>query len=772
MYCREVTDNHDLFLADPDSTSSSNRVEKEGYKVISPFFKKMPKLLELSTPTYRNQKTLIWLQHQDPSIAWSRWSGIVASVADYHRWYDADARLVGMVLLTVEGEVDAFLEEVYTIAKDIPMILLPRTILSLKSEDFWADNFDNLLCLDDVLDSYPFLITSWNQTVEDAIAIFAVLFRYSRLVDVVEQRFIHFSPHIKSVQCITPPQSWLFTQYFVHPDKKRAKEIRECLVKNCACAEIDRIVLLNETDLSKEWKSIPGSEKIQQVVIGKRLTYAAFLNYVSNHVPANVYTILANADIYMDSSLSNLWKIEMSNRMLCLLRWDVPSDGSEPTLFGPRADSQDSWILLSDCLHGKTWDSSIFGFTLGQLGCDNAFAGHMLCSRFLLSNPALSIQTYHLHQSGIRNYSVKDVIRSDLYIHISPTHLLDTTQEQVPLGSPQSICNELVSFDIRSSSLSNEITYCTMLEKDGRYKWEPSVENHYFEPAIPIYSWKNAIVTLNGLVYQPYTVYTGKYNKEPRFQYWNGANADILTPLQERTRMVAVPFPDATVFFHPDTYVLHYLSRAMRIIKEYPNTSCWAPTGFEAYLRSLHGLPSFVEWKEDTGCWASEVVGFLPGPTSSELGREDIDGLRTLLPQWKSTPTSRHCVVLTDSTLSPSMVYEQLTPWLKSHGDWKVSIVSDTSPGVYDTLIGASLCILLGGPNTQAKWAKTWVLPRNCCVIEFQQELTVDGEFQHLCHIADWKSWIILLAKGSVSDVRAQILEQLEKWYKKHSSEM
>ena len=101
-----------------------------------------------------------------------------------------------------------------------------------------------------------------------------------------------------------------------------------------------------------------------------------------------------------------------------------------------------------------------------------------------------------------------------------------------------------------------------------------------------------------------------------------------------------------------------------------------------------------------------------------------------------------------------------------------ILIVSDHNPGFYDSIVGASLCIVFGGPNTQTKWSRLWALPTDACVIEFQQELEVDGELQHLCHISDLRSWVLLLAKGSVSDVQDQIMEQFEKWYKKNQVEL
>jgi len=727
-----------------------------------------PKLLTLRNPLRRDQRTLIWLQHQDPNITWSRWDAIVTSLADYHRWYDAESRLVGVIVLQVEGEMDTFLEDLYTIAKDVPMVLVSRTILSLKSEDYWLENFDNLLCVNDVLEQYPFLMTKWDGSAEDAIAIFSILCRYNRLVDVTESRTSLFRAHLQSIKNVVPARSWLITQYFIHPDSGRAKEIRECLKRNCASLYIDTIVLLNETDLSHKWKNIPGSHKIKQIVIGKRLTYYDALHYIASSVPPSVYAIISNADIYFNSTLLDLWKINLTDRMLALLRWE-----GEGEIFGPRPDSQDTWILLSDSVRSRDWDPNIFGFPFGQAGCDNAFAAHMLRMRFLLCNPALDIQTFHYHSSNIRDYSIKDIVPSDLYVHIEPTHLLDTSQEQVPAGSPYAICNEFVRFEIRSSSLSNEVTYCTMLGKQGRYQWEPSEENRYFELAIPVYAWKNASVTPNGLVYDAYTVYTGKHSNDPRFQYWNQAKVDIFTPLQQRKRMMALPFPDLSVFEHPDTYILQYVSRATRLLEIYPDTSIWLPSGFESYLNKLDFTFEGVPLLEQTGCWANEVIGFVPGPSSSELGREDVMALRTRLPSWKKTPTGQKCVIVTDSVITPRFVYETLTPWLKNADpSWDIQIISDKHHASYDSIIGATLCILLGGPSTQTKWSRLWALPPDCCVVELQQELAIDGEFQHLCHVADWKSWVLLLAKGSTTDVQEQIMEQLQTWYNKNECEL
>jgi hypothetical protein len=732
-----------------------------------------PRLLTLTTPTVRNQRTLIWLRQQDPNIKWNKWESVVSSFEDYHRWDDLDARIVGMVLVNVPNDIQSFVDELYEISKDVQVVLISHEILSLKTEEFWAENFDNLICLDTALDSYPFLTLPWDGTLNDGIAIMAHLCRYHRLVDTTlsSARLDSIQP-IQAVLNIVPQETWLITQFFRHQNPTRHSEILTCLERNIECSYIDRIILLNEKDLSKDWNAIPGSNKVSQIIIKKRLTYANFLQFVHDEVPANVFTILSNADIYFGRSLHDLYDFDMTGRTMALLRWDDQGTGpDEAAIFGPRADSQDAWIFLSDTIRDSTWPYTTFDFPLGQPGCDNAFAAHLLRNHIVLSNPALSFKTYHLHNSDVRNYSKKDTIRSDLYINLVPTYIIDTKQEQVPIGSPACICNQLVSFEVKSSSLSNEISYCTMLEKEGRYKWEATVENNYFEPAIPVYRWEKSCVTTNGLVYDPYTIYVGKHIEE--FPYWRGAKVDIFTPLYKRDQMLAIPFADSSIFQHPDTYVLQYVSRAARLLQDYPNASFWMPTGMDFALDWNVDVSQVVEWKEPTACWADEVIGFVPGPHALELGHEDIQVLRKMLPSWKRGPIGQICVVVVDSTITNRFVLERITAFLqKEDPDWVVQIISDRNPGSYDSIVGASLCIVLGGPQTHTKWARLWALPTDACVVEFQQELTVDGELQHLCHVSDFKSWVLLLAKGSVSDVQDQIMEQFEKWYKKNQTEL
>jgi hypothetical protein len=739
-----------------------------------------PRLLNLNTPTVRNQRTLVWLDQQDSSLPWSVWDGVVTSLEAYRRWSTC-ARVVGIILLE---ETPGWIEELYALASSVTMIFLPQRLLRLKTEAFWSDNFDNVLCLEAMYDSYPFLLSPWASgaasgaaSAADAIAMMALLGRYHRLVG-VENIPLGRREALTAVSVepsIIPEQVWMFTQYYRPTHKKRAKEIRECLKENCANPLISRIVLLNEKDESHDankWYDVPGHEKIHQVVIGTRLTYADFIQYVYDKVPPRVFVILCNADIYWNETLQELWRIQLANRMLGLLRWDI---GEELKLFGPRADSQDSWIFLSDSIKDREWDLTPLAFCLGQPGCDNAFAGHMLRNRFALSNPAYSIQSLHLHRTEYRTYDKRDTVPATVYINLAPGHLIDMKQERVPSLAPPYLCHELVPFEIRSSSMSNEITYCTMLEKEGRYKWEPTVENNYFEPAIPYYVWNKAAVTPNGLVYDQHTIYLGKHAEDPRFQYWTGASVDLFTPFLRCETMLALPFADTSVFRHPNVYVLQYLSRALRLWEEHPfakEASFWLPRDAAFSLSTLLGdrARRGIPWREDMACWAQTVVGGLPGPLALELGKEEITALRTWLPSWEPRVRGMVCTVLLNETagVTRSFVQQRIAPWLQRQDRaWQVRAVNGSDSmthGSYSPMLGTALCLFLGGADV---WAPIWALPKEACVVEFQQELKLQGESQHVAHMAELIPWVLLLAKGDIEDVQDQIMEQLEKWYRR-----
>ena len=121
-------------------------------------------------------------------------------------------------------------------------------------------------------------------------------------------------------------------------------------------------------------------------------------------------------------------------------------------------------------------------------------------------------------------------------------------------------------------------------------------------------------------------------------------------------------------------------------------------------------------------------------------------------------------MLIADEVLTTAWLAECVAPWLQQRR-WDVYVVSQAG---YEEVVGASLFVVLGGPQTASKWARAWAMPTHTTVVEFQQELALSGELQHLCHVADIQPWILLLSKGSQQDVQQQALEQFTKWYKKN----
>ena len=176
------------------------------------------------------------------------------------------------------------------------------------------------------------------------------------------------------------------------------------MLYNCSNNAIDKIILLNERVYSAEELGT-NSAKIEQVVIKERLTYKKVFEY-SASLP-NCFIILANSDIFFDLSVKRLRHSGMTKeqKLYCLLRYEFngKTDLKNCKLFGPRPDSQDSWIWHSKWkIPNNT--RNIFNINLGKPGCDNKLIYLLSIAGFSCYNEPLLIHSYHYHPSQIRGY--------------------------------------------------------------------------------------------------------------------------------------------------------------------------------------------------------------------------------------------------------------------------------------------------------------------------------------------------------------------------------
>ena len=201
----------------------------------------------------------------------------------------------------------------------------------------------------------------------------------------------------------------LIYQFFIHSDKERYNEIKECLKFNVENNNISKIILPNERIYNDDELGIK-SDKIIQVNIKKRITYSDIFDLVDS-MDLNGYIITCNADIFFDNTLLNIYSsgIHKEKVIYAQLRFEyTDKDLSKCKLFEfggvPRGDSQDTWIFHSK-YNIERKHRYKFNFNYGQLGCDNkiAYLFHLL--GYNIKNNPLLIKSFHNHVTEIRNYN-------------------------------------------------------------------------------------------------------------------------------------------------------------------------------------------------------------------------------------------------------------------------------------------------------------------------------------------------------------------------------
>lgn len=192
----------------------------------------------------------------------------------------------------------------------------------------------------------------------------------------------------------------LLTGFYEDADTRRRNEVLECLRRNLENDWLDEIHLFVEDSLEidKLVAAYPSlaAAKIRLIAQGRRVMYRELFAHANASLPGQC-VIIANADIFFDHTLATLNGYDLSDKLLCLSRWDVQPDGSARFFDYPA--SQDAWIFQA------TIRNFPCDFHLGVLGCDNRLAWEAEHAGLILSNPSRSLRVYHLHLSGVRRYS-------------------------------------------------------------------------------------------------------------------------------------------------------------------------------------------------------------------------------------------------------------------------------------------------------------------------------------------------------------------------------
>lgn len=199
----------------------------------------------------------------------------------------------------------------------------------------------------------------------------------------------------------------LFVSLFPCTDNRRRNELIECLKVNSKV--FDSIFILVER--SDEVNFIPELPNLEILPVSTRPTFRTFFQCVNTVSKVRDLNIIANSDIQFEE----IKKAPEEAECWALTRYEITRNG--PTYFLNRADSQDSWWFRSFIKIPNYCD-----FPQGWGGCDNRIARELSEAGYNITNPSVSIRTFHLHE-GEKSYNDQTPRVGRPYLRLTPIEL-------------------------------------------------------------------------------------------------------------------------------------------------------------------------------------------------------------------------------------------------------------------------------------------------------------------------------------------------------------
>ena len=652
------------------------------------------RVIQTDAVVWRENKTLIYTA--EPSIWDTVYDGLLSDGT-------------GPTFRLVLGRVEA--DEFKMTATKSKLVLLSKVALeSIGPQTFKTLGVSNVIYLEEIHLMYPHLGEPWDGTKEDASVIMAGLLRYRKLAGAWSAR----APLIGCVkEDSAPPRLWWITQFFKHGKSKRAAEIRKCLRENSKSRLIEKVLLLNESP-----QDFPHSSKVVEEVIGCRLRYQDVIERIYT-IPDDVIVVFANADIFIDdNSWKDLWSLNLEDKFLALLRYDVSAtwDVAEAKIFGPRADSQDTWVVRAADVKKRTKDSWNLGFEFGKMGCDNLLALEMMKQKFLVSNPSQTLRTYHVHTSDIRNYAKTDVIEAPVFHYIQPSAINDLQAEfKLPKVQPTVLKRVL-----RGSSAAVEAWKKSVTVPDSFEDFTPKAEQR-------ICVDRSCFQTTEGLVFDSEKMYIGETASSKLL--WNNSKIHGMMPTLGVGRALVVPWP-VGADKSKEVYCVRYMSKVLRLWDSAPGEFFGSEEpAFEQVLQlftwNQESLP-IITREDNSLIWCKEgAVGFCH--EENPVLKEDIDALRKYMREWVGEISGRKVVVMEDGILLTPAIVLELEKQLEAAGyEVKVVYPSKTSMERLVDVFSGAWGIVAACGMASVGW--NWMLPVGAHVFEVNSSKAVGIE--------------------------------------------
>jgi hypothetical protein len=722
------------------------------------------RILRTETHLYRDDKTLCWLRDQPYLPKFGRWDSLVSDANALETW----TRVLGMppmVFASVSNdsaEIKKLLES--DLLNGVQIIFLRKgPLMAYGKPALEAKGYQNIICIEEIERMYPNTFYKFyedsEQSLPDLILAIGAMFKHHRIVGFYDYECsADYKTLLNTTYNITtglsteqPRELWLIQQWFQPSKLKRERELKKCLQKNIENPYIDKILLLNED----EYPMLPKHEKLQIKRIDHRLRYWDVMEAIQTQCPPDTLIAFANLDIYFDETVRQLWSVRMEDRFLSLLRWDEQEDPTkEPILFGPRPDSQDSWIVLSTSLQQRTLVETDFDFEFGRAGCDNAINLSMLKNKFVVCNPAYSLKTVHVHQSGLRTYNPKDCIDKPMYLYVEPTGLHDMSPQK-DLKAYERPWQQATPFSRPIKGDRQQVrTLCTMLAREEVFYYDPDEENRWVptnKEKDTVYELKNCITTTNGLNYDFNKIYLGNY--EAYIKEWSTYELSQLVPCLSVSSVATTLCPDEVVK-NPFTFITQYLAKILTMRDQGYKGEFWVPRdGFSTKI-----LREFQ--------WDEEQIPILPrdkniqvfGKTTYVLPpvktpgstAESIAVLRKTLRAYRSFPDSTKIAILFQEDdildIQATTILEKMLQGL----GYTTHVLYPKTAEFSHTIAHMCGAQLLIAPLTKLTQSHHlyWLLPKGAQVIELQKELEPLGEGVHEAGAASLDYWFASVPRG------------------------
>lgn len=691
---------------------------------------------------HKNSKTLVWLD-MDGKMDGYRWD---VGTSDLDTWYYAKESNIPVKVVILMGNVEAAEEWLVSgLWKTCTMVAASSAVLEkIGMTELASLGISNMICLEEMANVYPYLETPWDGTEMDARALVSIVLHYTRTFPVEAPRDTTRYGLTCSNVMETPPQCVLITQYYKPANARRAREIDTCLRKNVECRYIDKIILLGEKmyDLS--------GEKIEQHVIGERLRFNIVMKWIYDHVDPNTNVVIANSDIYMDDTLSILWSINTENVFFSLLRWDdAENPSAPPKMFGPRSDSQDTWIVNAKSVKERTWDWSTIDFPFGKGGCDNAFTIEMFRQKFLVVNPAINLVTHHVHNSRIRDYDPADIVEKPVLMYVHPSGVHDL---RPVLGFNQKPVHtymvEKIPVHLNGSYTPNQYaTFMKMLSK-AEIDTPPAYK-------VPIYEFTNVFETASGLLRTHTDILIGPSKKSNSI--WAEAELSV-TAACVAVDVGLVAYLSDEMAADPVKYMYYYLGKIIALHKLSGGVGEWIAS--QNMVETMH----LFSWNKEEmplisrnkhyETWCKKAYAWLP-QESEAITRVEVDALRSMLNErWLNTTEKRYVCVIDEHWIT-----EAIADQLESSANNPVSyIYPSTSVSTAVSLLrGASDVVIFSRKDSVSRWGLFWVLPQGARVHEVQLEMEPNLDIYSMCQVADLKHvlHIVPRLKAAPKDISA-----------------